>query len=261
MDEYINQIINADCLDILRQLPDKCIDLVLTDPPYGTTSCKWDSVIPFEPMWRELKRLIKDNGAICLFGAEPFSSALRMSNLEMFKYDWIWVKNNAVGFVNAKLKPMNKHEIISVFSRGKTSNGNRNNMVYYPQGLEPFGKITRSGNKKSKDNTYYRPSQTSVTTGVYQEFTNYPTTVLNFAKENNAIHPTQKPVKLMEYLIRTYTQENEIVLDFCSGSGTTAVACHNLQRRFICIEKDPDYWAASVKRLEEIQKQGVLNLW
>lgn len=120
----------GDCLELMKDIPDGSVDLILTDPPYGTTACKWDSVIPFEPMWEQLNRIIKPNGAICLFGSEPFSSALRMSNIGMFKYDWIWTKNNAVGFVNAKLKPMNKHEIISVFSNGKTSNGNKNNMPY-----------------------------------------------------------------------------------------------------------------------------------
>jgi DNA modification methylase len=130
----------GDCLELMKQIPDGSVDLVLTDPPYGTTACNWDSVIPFEPMWEQLKRVIKPNGAICLFGSEPFSSVLRMSNIKMYKYDWVWVKNNAVGFVNAKLKPMNRHEVISVFSTGKTSNGNANNMRYFPQGLIPYGK-------------------------------------------------------------------------------------------------------------------------
>lgn len=244
----------GDCLEIMPKL-DMKIDCCITDPPYGTTACKWDSVIPFEPMWKELERLVKKEGAICLFGSEPFSSALRMSNVKMFKYDWIWVKNNAVGFVNAKLKPMNKHEIISIFSQGKTANCNPHNMVYYPQGLIPFGKMLKNGSKKGKENSYYRPSQKSVTTGVIQEFTNYPTTVLNFAKENKAIHPTQKPVQLIEYLIKTYTNEEEVVLDFTAGSGTTGIACMNTKRKCVLIEKEEKYCDIIVKRLQDRENE------
>ena len=246
----------GDCIELMKNIPDGSVDLVLTDPPYGTTACKWDSVIPFEPMWEQLNRIIKQNGAICLFGSEPFSSALRMSNIGMFKYDWIWVKNNAVGFVNAKLKPMNKHEVISVFSKGKTSNGNSNNMTYFPQGLIPFNKEVRSGNKKGKDNTYWRPSLRSSNEGGHiQQYTNYPTTVLKFDKVSKAVHPTQKPVALLEYLIRTYTNEGETVLDFTMGSGSTGVACVNTNRQFIGIELDERYFNIAKKRIEEAQEQ------
>ena len=242
----------GDCLELMKNIPDGSVDLVLTDPPYGTTACKWDSVIPFEPMWKQLNRIIKSNGAICLFGGEPFSSALRMSNIGMFKYDWIWIKNNAVGFVNAKLKPMNKHEIISVFSSGKTSNGNKNNMPYFPQGLALFNKEVRSGNKKGKENSYWRPSlKSSNGDGYIQKYTNYPTTVLQFDKVHKAVHPTQKPVALLEYLIRTYTNDGETVLDFTMGSGSTGVACVNTNRHFIGIELDEGYFNTAKKRIEE----------
>lgn len=200
----------GDCLEIMKEIPNKSVDMILCDLPYGTTASKWDKIIPFEPLWEQYKRIIKDRCAIVLFGAEPFATKLRYSNLEMFKYDWIWVKNNAVGFTNAKLKPMNKHENILVFSSGKTSNGNPNNMPYFPQGLIPYGKEMRSGNKKGKDNTYWRPSLRSSNEGGYvQQYTNYPTSVLYFDKVSKAVHPTQKPVTLLEYLIKTYTKEGE----------------------------------------------------
>lgn len=240
----------GDCLELMKDIPDGSIDMILCDLPYGTTACKWDTVIPFEPLWEQYNRVIKNNGAIVLFGAEPFSTELRHSNLQMFKYDWIWIKNNAVGFVNAKLKPMNKHEIISVFSKGKTSNGNINNMVYFPQGLLPYGKEVRNGNKKGKDNTYWRPSMKSSNGGGYiQQYTNYPTTVLNFDKVQKAVHPTQKPVELLEYLIKTYTNEGDTVLDNCMGSGSTGVACVNTNRNFIGIELDENYFKIAKERI------------
>jgi len=237
----------GDCLDLMKNIPDKSIDMILCDLPYGTTACAWDVVIPFDKLWEQYKRIIKDNRAIVLFGAEPFSSKLRMSNLDWYKYDWIWVKNKAVGFVNAKLKPMNKHEVLSVFSNGKTSNGNKNNMLYNPQGLIPYNKPNKSGNKKGKDNTYWRPSTDGK---VYiQKYTNYPTTVLKFQKPHKAVHPTQKPVALCEYLIKTYTNEGETVLDNCMGSGSTGVACVNTKRSFIGIELDKHYFKVADKRI------------
>lgn len=248
---------HGDCLELMKDIPDKSIDLVLTDPPYGTTVCKWDSVIPFDKMWEQLERIIKDNGAIVLFGSEPFSSKLICSNLEMFKYNWYWNKNSTSGFVNAKLKPMNTIEIISVFSKGKTSNGNKNNIPYFPQGLKPFNKIVTRGNKKDKENTYYRPS-TSANSN-FQEWTNYPRNYLEFGYQKKAIHPTQKPVALLEYLIKTYTKENETVLDFTMGSGSTGVACININRDFIGIELDDKYFDIAKKRIENGSVQEEIN--
>jgi len=245
------QLFCGDCLEIMRTMPDASVDAVICDPPYGTTSCAWDTVIPFAPMWEQLKRIIKPNGAIVLFGSQPFTSALIMSNPKMFKYCWIWEKNNSVGFVNAKLKPMNKHEDIVVFSEGMTSNGNKNNMQYNPQDLQPFNKEVKSGNKKGKENTYWRPSLKSSNGGGHiQEFTNYPTTILKISKDaKNTVHPTQKPVALMEYLIKTYTNEGETVLDFTMGSGSTAIACLNTNRNFIGIEKDEKYFQIAKDRI------------
>jgi site-specific DNA-methyltransferase (adenine-specific) len=252
---------HGDCLELMRDIPDQSVDMILCDLPYGngTTSCKWDSIIPFDSLWEQYNRVIKGTGAIVLFGSEPFSSKLRLSNLDMFKYDWVWVKNNAVGFVNAKLKPMSKHETISVFSKGKTANRNPNNMPYFPQGLIPCGKELRSGNKKGKDNTYWRPSLKSSNGGGYiQEFTNYPATVLFFDKVQKAVHPTQKPVDLLEYLIKTYTSEGDTVLDNCMGSGSTGVACVNTNRSFIGIELDPKYFEIGCTRIRSAQ-EGASN--
>lgn len=244
------ELYQGDCLEIMKDIPDSSIDMVLTDPPYGTTACKWDSVIPFEPMWEQLKRIVKPRAAIVLFGAEPFSSVLRVSNLPMFKYDWVWSKSKAVGFVNAKLKPMPKHEIISVFSTGTTANRAKGNMSYNPQGLVTFNKTVRGRKGKATDsdgNGYGRPSMKDE---VFQEFTNYPTTVLEFNNEGKPVHPTQKPVALMEYLIKTYTNEGDVVLDFTMGSGTTGVAARNLNRKFIGIELDEKYFQIAKERIE-----------
>ena len=240
-------LMHGDCLESMNGIPDNSIDLCLTDPPYGTTACKWDSVIPFEPMWLELKRIVKDNGAICLFGNEPFSSHLRLSNIKMFKYDWVWRKNRPTGFVNAKLCPMKENEIISVFSLGKTSNGNKNNMRYYPQGLIRVDRITRSPSNPINENSYSRPSHKKY---FKQEFTNYPKNTLMFSKDDkNRFHPTQKPVALLEYLIKTYTLENETVLDFTMGSGSTGIAAKNLNRKFIGIEKGDKYFNIAKERI------------
>ena len=248
-------IFQGDCLEIMPMLINNGvkIDAIITDPPYGTTACKWDSVIPFDKMWDCLNKLIKDNGAIALFGTEPFSSRLRSSNLEMFKYDWYWNKNHGSGFVNAKLKPMNTIEIISVFSKGKTSNGNKNNMVYNPQGLIPYNKVVKRGCKSNKENTYFRPLKDSGKNfnESFQEWTNYPRNYIEFSYQTKAVHPTQKPVDLMEYLVKTYTNEGETVLDFTAGSFTTGVACLNTNRKFIGIELEEKYFEIGKERLEK----------
>jgi len=239
------KLIMGDCLEILKTLPDNSIDLCLTDPPYGTTACKWDSVIPFEPMWRELHRVVKDNGAICLFGSEPFSSALRMSNIKMFKYDWIWLKNLKTGFLNAKRMPMLNNEIISVFYTKQ---------VNYRPILE-IRTTTKHGNKKhSTKSENYRDYSKRFENNATDKI--YPCRVIegikcvhNSSKEKVA-HPTQKPVPLLEYLIKTYTLEGETVLDFTMGSGSTGVAAKNLNREFIGIEQDPTYFEIAEKRLK-----------
>ena len=234
----------GDCLEKMKNIPDGIVDMCLTDPPYGTTQCKWDSVIPFEPMWEELKRIVKPNGVICLFGSEPFSSALRMSNIKMFKYDWIWCKSKATGHLNSKKRPLVKHEIVSVFCDGQSH--------YFPQGLVEKNKPTVSkGNRGKKGegssgDVYGYASKDSI-----QTHTNYPLSIQKFNVDMKALfHPTQKPVPLLEYLIKTYTIEGETVLDFTMGSGSTGVACKNLNRNFIGIEKDKEYFEIAKKRIE-----------
>lgn len=244
------ELVFGDCLDAMKDIPENSIDMVLTDPPYGTTACKWDTVIPFKPMWEQLKRITKDNGAICLFGSEPFSSHLRLSNLKMFKYDWVMQKSQKNGHVNAKLKPLLDHEILSVFSKGKTSNGNKNNMVYYPQGLVEINKTVDGRRKKQHENSMGRKAMKVYT----QKYTNYPTQIkfMQCVHPHKKVHPTQKPVALLEYLIKTYTLENETVLDFTMGSGSTGVACKNLNRNFIGIEKEKKYFEIAKERISII---------
>jgi len=241
-------LMQGDCLERMKEIPEGKVDMVLTDPPYGTTACKWDVVVPFDLMWEALNHVSARLAPIVLFGAEPFSSTLRLSNLDKYKYDWKWRKNRPVGFVNAKLKPLKSYEDILVFSDGKTSNNNANNMLYKPQGLIPCDRPgTKTGNSHGQNN-YYRPSQDK---GYRQEFTNYPTDILEVDEkgEGRKTHPTQKPVALMEYLIKTYTNEGDVVLDFTTGSGTTGVACANLGRKFIGIELDEGYFNAAAKRI------------
>lgn len=225
----MNQVLHGDCLQLMKDIPDKSIDMILCDLPYGTTACKWDTVIPFEPLWAHYKRIIKDNGAIVLFGSEPFSSYLRISNIKQYKYDWIWNKRKAGNIFLAKYQPMKTHEIISVF----------NSKIFYPI-KTPRDKIKQSknygmgeamGGDKSKEDKLY----------IYTD--KNPISILDFsnASQNGKFHPTQKPVALFEYLIKTYTNEGDIVLDNCAGSGTTGVACKNTGRNYILMEKEKEY--------------------
>jgi len=239
-------LVNADCFDVFPLIADKSVDAIIADLPYGTTACKWDTIIPFDKLWGQYERIIKPNGAIVLFGSEPFSSLLRCSNLKNFKYDWIWDKERGVGMSTVKIRPMKQHEIISVFSYGKHN--------YFPI-MTKRDKIldstkwkfktihSENGNFNSKGN----PGK------IYTE--KYPTSLLKFNKDKaecnglNRVHPTQKPIELMEYLIKTYTNENEIVLDNTMGSGTTGLACLKTNRQFIGIEKEKQYYDVAVRRL------------
>lgn len=223
----------------MKSIPDKSVDMCLTDPPYGTTACKWDLVIPFEPMWAELKRIVKDKGAVCLFGSEPFSSALRMSNIKMFKYDWIWDKKIPSGMSYARFQPMRQTERISVFSINATK--------FFPQKTKRDKPIRGGGMSKGETTN----NQNLIALKKTYNFKN-PTDILTFDKiRKGSHHPTQKPVALLEYLIKTYTLAGETVLDFTMGSGSTGVACKNLNRKFIGIEKDDKYF--------EIAKNRILN--
>lgn len=219
--------------------------MVLADPPYGTTACRWDNIIPFAPMWEQISRIAKPKAAVVLFGTQPFTSKLICSNIEDFKYCWTWDKCKVGGFTAAKLKPLKLFEDICVFSKGKTANCSKNNMVYYPQGLIEINKISRSSNDKSPTG-YARPSQSKF---YKQRYTNYPKQLIKFSLDKDRVHPTQKPVALLEYLIRTYTLEGETVLDFTMGSGSTGVACVNSCRHFIGIEKDPGHFQMAKNRI------------
>ena len=236
------KLLEGDCLELMQTIPDKSIDMILCDLPYGTTACKWDTVIPFEPLWVQYKRVIKDNGAIVLFGSEPFSSALRMSNIKQYKYDWVWNKKLAGNGILAKRQPLKIHENIMVF----------NSRVYYPQMTQ--------GRLRKKMGLY----ESEITGGdsyASETFNSdyYPQSIQDFSAANmrtGRLHPTQKPVALLEYLIRTYTIEGETVLDNCMGSGSTGVACVNTNRNFIGIELDADYFKIAEKRIAEAQAQG-----
>lgn len=233
-------LLHGDCLELMKEIPDKSIDFVLTDPPYGTTACKWDVVIPFEPMWKELNRIITDRGVIALFGQEPFSSLLRTSNLEAFKYDWIWDKVKPGAFATAKYAPLKQHEIISIFYKipGK-----------YSPIMENREKIKKSKIYSNSDSASIKYNDGKQR--IYDK--KFPKSILveSNASQKGKIHPTQKPVALLEYLIKTYTLEGETVLDFTMGSGSTGVAAKNLNRNFIGIEKDDKYFEIAKKRIEE----------
>lgn len=234
------KLLQGDCLELMKQIPDKSIDMILCDLPYGTTACKWDTVIPFEPLWEQYNRTIKDNGAIVLFGSEPFSSALRMSNIKKYKYDWIWNKKKGGNPLLAKKQPIKIHEIVSVFNTTK----------YFPI-MVKRDKPKHRGNCKT--------NKTGIANNIFTENKSYnflyPKSIMEFSNANQKgkVHPTQKPVALLEYLIKTYTNEGEVVLDNCMGSGSTGVACVNTGRNFIGIELDENYFNIAKNRIEQAQ--------
>lgn len=245
----------GDCLELMKSIPDKSVDMILCDLPYGTTACKWDSVIPFESLWWQYNRIIKDNSAIVLFGQEPFSSKVRMSNLEMYRYDWIWKKQRPSNFQLMGYQAGRVHENIMVFSKAKacyTKNGN--SMMYNPQFVER--EKPRTSNVKIYGDTstnilhnYKNGVKDNIKTYTHK----YPISILEFnTVERDKLHPTQKPVSLIEYLIKTYTNEGETVLDNCMGSGSTGVACVNTNRRFIGIELDDTYFTIAKERIEKV---------
>ncbi|MBO0445573.1 site-specific DNA-methyltransferase [Enterococcus ureilyticus] len=234
----LNKIYNMDCIVGMQQIPDKSIDMILCDLPYGTTQCKWDIVIPFDQLWTQYNRIIKDNGAILLFGTEPFSSHLRLSNIKIYKYDWVWDKVKGTGFLNANRQPMRNHEFVHVFYKKQPT--------YNPQ--------KTSGHKLKQ--TFRKNDQQTDVYGLmggnsYSSTERYPRSIQAFSTDTQKsnIHPTQKPVALIEYLIKTYTNEGDLVFDGCSGSGTTAVAAINTNRKFLCMEKEKEYFDKSVERV------------
>lgn len=237
------KLINGDCLEEMKLIKDKSIDMILCDLPYGTTQNKWDSVIDLEKLWEQYCRVIKDNGAIVLFAQTPFDKVLGSSNLKMLKYEWIWQKENGTGFLNAKKMPLKNHENILVFYKKSPR--------YNPQmrfGFKPYKCKQGSGS----ENWNYDKSQGGHVTESNGE--RYPLSVIEFNRDKNTVHPTQKPIALLEYLIRTYTNEYETILDNCMGSGSTGVACVNTNREFIGIELDEKYFEISKKRILESEE-------
>jgi len=237
------KLYNEDCLVAMDRLIEQgiVVDAIITDPPYGTTACKWDSVIPFDEMWLRLNKLIKPNGAIVLFGSEPFSSALRMSNIKNYKYDWVWNKKLAGNAIVAKHQPLKIHELIHIFSK-------KGRATYIPQKTK--GKL-----RKKMFSKIVQPKTLNKVTEAKETFNDeyYPKSIQDFSMANrlNRLHPTQKPIELLEYLVKTYTIENELVLDFTMGSGTTGVACKNLNRSFIGIEMDENYFNIAKERIRK----------
>ena len=237
----------GDCLERMKEIPSGSVDLILTDPPYQSTACAWDSVIPFDLMWEQLKRIIKPNGAIVLFGSEPFSSALRMSNIKKYKYDWVWDKRLPSGMQIAKYRPMQRHENIMVFCENGTPK-------YYPIKTP----------QKERTGKIYSKSETSPVKYDDGKLKTYkeknPQSIIEFYKrDGKSLHPTQKPVALLEYLIKTYTQEGETVLDFTAGSMSTAIACLNTNRKFLGVEMDEGYFDIGVKRMQESIIKGEIK--
>jgi site-specific DNA-methyltransferase (adenine-specific) len=243
----------GDCLELMKDIPDGSIDMILCDLPYGTTASAWDKNIDFCKLWEQYERIIKGGGAIALFGSGQFSYKLITSNEKLYKYKWIWFKSKRGNFVNAKNRPMTAYEEIMMFSNGNTANGSRLKMRYSPQGLVAKRTIrndksgTRFGTMAGK-----RPSHKQT---VVSEYTNYPYDVLQFASVSKPIHPTEKPIALLEYLVKTYTNEGDLVLDNCMGSGSTGVACVNTGRDFIGIELDENYFDIAKNRIEEAQNR------
>ena len=235
-------LIHGECIEEMKKLKDKSIDLILCDLPYGTTDCSWDNIIDFNLLWEQYHRIIKDNGAIVLFSAQPFTTKLINSNLKNYKYSWYWIKNKCTGFTFAKHQPMRKVEDINVFYKKKP--------LYVPQGLIKLDKPKLKKRKPKKQNSDDIYKTSTLLKEHVIEYTNYPNNVLYFDKEIKNVHPTQKPNDLLEYLIKTYTREGDLILDNCMGSGSCGVAAAKNKRRFIGIELNKDYFDIAKNRIE-----------
>jgi len=263
----LNKIYLGDCIEVMQNLISENVkvDAIITDLPYGETRTKWDRIIDFDTMWDCINNIVKDATPIVLFGNEPFSSQLRCSKLEWYRYDWKWLKNNCTGFANANYRPMRKYEDIMVFSKNGASAGAKDNpMTYFPQGLIEINKVKKNTSKRqgliSYSNNNLKGNNQFLQDGAEytQKYTNYPSNVLFFDVETSRFHPTQKPIKLLEYLIKTYSNEGDCILDFTMGSGSTGVACKNLNRNFIGIEKDEKYFEIAKERINPTHKKGLL---
>jgi len=256
------KLLKGDCLELMKDIEDKSIDMILCDLPYGTTPASWDKLIDINKLWFEYERIIKDNGAIVLTAQQPFTSLLISSNLKLYKYNWIWKKDNLTNFLNSKFQPMKISEDICVFGKGATSfTKNGTNMNYNPQKTKGKAYTCKSGNQKS-NSAVVRGGK-----GGREDISGFitknkgermPLNIIEFKRDKDKLHPTQKPVALFEYLIKTYTNEGDLVLDNCAGSGTTGIACQNLNRNCILMEKDEQYCKIIEKRLQDNKKQKTL---
>ena len=247
MNIELDRIYNMDCLEGMKAIPDGSVDAVICDLPYGTTACAWDSVIPFDKLWEQYKRICKPNAPIVLFGSEPFSSQVRMSNIDWYKYDWVWEKPEGANFQLAKYQPLKVHETISVFSKATHP--------YNPQGLKRATIVKSNSNKGGRLGHVASEKHRDE---YIQEWTNYPRSVLRFDYDPNRFHPTQKPVSLLRYLVLTYTNEGDTVLDNCMGSGTTAIACIKERRHFIGFELNKEYFDKAQRRIDNERRQLTL---
>lgn len=248
----LDKIYNEDCLIGMKRIPDASIDCIICDLPYGTTRNAWDSILPLDLLWEEYKRITKSNAAIVLFTQQPFTSVLVLSNLKMFKYEWIWEKEMGTGHLNSKFAPLKKHENILIFSQSSACFVKNKNhaMIYNPQMIDGKPYKCKSGRASSN---YDAKNMTSVITE--NNGLRYPCDIIKFQRDKEKIHPTQKPVDLVAYFIRTYSNKGDIILDNCIGSGTTAIACIRENRHFIGFEKDETYWKKSLERIQQEQSQ------
>lgn len=244
------QLLQGDCLELMKSIPDASMDMILCDLPYGTTACKWDSVIPFEALWEQYRGVIRSGGAIVLTAAQPFTSALVMSASDLFKYSLVWRKSKVCHFAQAPYRFLTEHEDVLVFSCGGTSKNAKVRMTYNPQGTRSCERMC-----KGKGHSDHRPSARKQDDYI-QTVTGYPKSILKFSSDTAKEHPTQKPVALMEYLIRSYTNEGMTVLDNCMGSGTTGVACANTGRNFIGMEMDASYFKIAKDRIEKAMEEA-----
>jgi len=258
MYEGKKEILLGDCLELMKDIQTASIDMILCDLPYGTTACNWDTILPFEPLWKEYERIIRPNGAIVLFGSEPFSSALKMSNIKKYKYDWIWEKNRPANINCGKIRPLKYFETISVFSLGKE--------MYFPQMINRLHRGVEQRQKSKTINNVTFKALNSIDKKMAYDFdrydadTKYPSNILKFnvvdpKSKDKTEHTTQKPTELFEYLIKTYTNEGDLILDNCAGSGTTAIACLNTNRQFIVMEQEQKYYNIILKRVTDFNNK------
>jgi len=243
------KLLHGNCLELLKEIPDKSVDMVLADLPYGTTACKWDSIIPLDLLWEQYRRITTDAAAVVLTASQPFTTKLISSNMEEFKYCWVWEKSRSTGYFDVQYRPMKSHEDIVVFGRGGVSNGSNPRMQYYPQGV-----VSLEQPKVRRDKETNATQRSRVTAKGQQVSTGYPKTVLKIPSATKTVHPTQKPVALMEYLIRTYTAEGQTILDNVMGSGTAGVACVNTGRKFIGMELDPKFFQIASDRITQAEE-------